>query len=976
MKMFKRILFLSLSLTTLGLSGYWQQDVAYQMNVHLDEKDKVITATSALTYINHSPDTLPEIFMHLYPNAFNPGTILDQEARRRGWGSVDPEKAWTGIKIKQVNRSEIATTALNFSIFDDTLLRIILDQPLNPSDTLRFNLDWTFDIHSHFDRSGWEDGQFDMTQWYPKFVVYDKNGWHKDPFGDWGEFYGEFGTFAVTLDVPEDYIIGATGVVTDGDPGWVNVWVDTTLAWEEWNQSNAATYQSYRNNLKEGTRKSVKFLAENVHDFAWVASPDLVYEHGRWQQKDVHVLFNRSEGPKWSRKESHYGERALAWLSTQFGPYPWPQMTIVKSMGGGGMEYPMLIMDGYDSEGLVVHEIGHDWFYGIFGNDELDEAWLDEGFTTFQTRWYQENRYPNREDRMEDERFNEFERQALPWLSRTDQDKNDVLSYIMSPENEPIAIHSQDFIHERSYRQNVYNKASLVLQVLQRYLGEKRFLAGMHLYYKRFALKHPTANDFIKAMEDGTGEDLDWFFDQWLHNTGWVDYALAGYEIQSIGDEKYLTTVRVKRKGEFFMPVPVTVIGPRHEQVTANLDNFRYQTNGTVKIQSAFKPVNVVIDPEDIFFDANRLNNDAKLHVTARYRVYGWGNYRPDAYTLEYAPVFGFTDASRAKLGLNIHGTYRGWMREFDTQVWASAGEHPIDARIHIPVKINFRGGTQTGAISASYLEGITQSRLEWTQRWSRTFWREPIHSLNMGLDYIDIAEPNVLLPVNTAYSQFSTKYVMQSGPSSFYLELSFSPEAWGNRSASFSQFETGYAWTKEWDNVTLKSRVTGFAGDGDIPAEGMPVTSGASRLEQFNNDASRYLALTSDFSEVAKFQHLSGGGNFRGWFNHPLAVPYMWSTNLQLERQVTRFPLPFDLKAGIFGDFGQYAYRTNSWTTLGDAGVCLLIRHQWKRTNWLTASLMPFKARIDFPVMRYESRVENVKWLSGEWSFSFEYAL
>lgn len=973
--MLKRI-FITLSMACLGLSGYWQQDVAYQMNIHLDENAKVITATSVLTYINNSPDTLPEIFMHLYPNAFNRGTILDQEARRHGWESIEAKNPWTGIKIKNISRPDASVATLKFSIFDDTLLRIVLDRPLHPTDTLHFNLDWSFDIHPHHDRSGWEDNQFDMTQWYPKFVVYDKTGWHNDPFGDWGEFYGEFGTFEVTLDVPEDYIVGATGIVTEGDPGWVNVWVDTTLAWDEWNQANVATYQSYRNNLKADTRKSVKFLAENVHDFAWVASPDLVYEHGRWQQKDVHVLFNRSEGPKWSRKESHYGERALAWLSTQFGPYPWPQMTIVKSLGGGGMEYPMLIMDGYDSEGLVVHEIGHNWFYGIFGNDELDEAWLDEGFTTFQTRWYQETRYPNREDRMGDERFNEFERQALPWLSRTDQDKNDVLHYILSPENEPIAVRSQDFIHERSYRQNVYNKTSLVLQILQNYLGEKRFMAGMHLYYDRFALKHPDANDFIKAMEDGTGEDLDWFFDQWLHNTGHADYALSGYKTKSIAADKYLTTIHLKRKGDYFMPVPVSVIGPRHERVTATLDNFRYQENGAVKIKSEFKPVNVVIDPDDIFYDANRLNNDAKLHLTGRYRIHGWGNYRPDVYTIEYAPIFGFTDASRAKLGVNLHGTYRGFMREFDAQVWGSAGEHPVDARFHIPAKFNFRGGTQTGGIYASYLEGITQARLEFAQRWSHILWRKPIHSLNLALTYIDIAEPNKLLPVTATYSQISTRYSLQLDQSRFYLKTVFGPAALGKRGASFSQFETGVAWTKTWDNLTLKSRLTGFASDGDIPVEQMPVTSGADRIDQFNDDVTRYLALTNDFSEISKYQNLSGGGNFRGWINHPLRVPYLWSANFQLERKVSRIPIPVSLNTGIFGDFGQYADRTSSWTALGDAGICLLMRHQWERTNWLTASLAPIVARIDFPIMRYESHGKNVKWISGEWSFSFEYAL
>lgn len=973
--MLKRILPV-LILSAMNLLGYWQQDVTYRMSVHLDENAKKLTASSALTYVNHSPDTLAEIFMHLYPNAFNPGTILAEEASRLGWDRIDSKKPWTGIKIVEIQRVGKSESKLKHSIFDDTLLRITLDQPLLPSDTLRFNLDWTFDIHEHHDRSGWEDDQFDMTQWYPKFVVYDKNGWHADPFGDWGEFYGEFGTFEVTLDVPEDYIVGATGVVTEGDPGWVNVWVDTTLAWEEWNKTNSVTYQSYRNNLKDDARKSVKFLAENVHDFAWVASPDLVYEHGRWQEKDVNVLFNRKEGPEWSRKEAHYGERALAWLSTQFGPYPWPQMTIVKSLGGGGMEYPMLIMDGYDSEGLVVHEIGHDWFYGIFGNDELDEAWLDEGFTTFQTRWYQETRYPNREDREEKDNFTDFEKHNLPWLSRTEADKIDALAYMVTSANEPIAVHSQDFIHQRSYRQNVYTKASLVLQILRDYLGEKRFMAGMHLYYQRFALKHPDASDYIKAMEDGSGEDLDWFFDQWLLNAGTVDYALDKYKTVKTADGKFLTTVHLKRLGDYFMPVPVAVIGPRHEQVFGTLNKFRYQPKGTVKIQSDFKPVNVVIDPKDIFFDANRLNNSAKKKIVGQYRTYGWGNYRPDAYTVEYAPILGFTDASGAKLGVDLHGTNRGLWNEFDAQVWGSAGDQHVDACVHIPFKIKFRGGTQIGVLNASYLEGITQTRLEFTQRWSQRLWYKPIHSVQFATEYYNIAQSNNLLPSTKSYSRLISRYTLALKRSDLFIQTAYSPAALGNWGASFSQVEAGLSWTKSRKKWTLKMRLAGFANDGVVPNEQLPVTSGARPIQQFNDDVNRYMALTSDLSDILKYHNLPGGGNLRGWTKDPKSVPYLWATNFQIERPVERFPFPFDLTAGVFGDIGQYAYRSSSWTTLGDGGVTFLFYHKWERTNWLTASLAPLHARIDLPLMRYESRPDNVKWISGEWTFSFSYVL
>ncbi|MCF7902417.1 MAG: M1 family metallopeptidase [Candidatus Marinimicrobia bacterium] len=960
-----------------NLLGYWQQEVAYDMDVHLDTEAKKLTASSTLTYVNHSPDTLTFLLMHLYPNAFNPGTILDEQARKTGWGRPDPDKPWTGIQIENaVDLTYSGGMNLECDVFDNTLLRIVLNQPLLPGQRLTFRLDWTSLIHEHFDRSGWEDEQFDMTQWYPKFVVYDKNGWRADPFGDWGEFYGEFGTFRVTLHVPEDYIVGATGEVVDGDPGWVNVWADTTMDWVEWNQQNAVTYHSYRTNLPENARKSVTFQAQQIHDFAWVASPDVVYEHGEWNGIDVHVLYDRSVGSEWSGKEVKYGERALEWLSTQFGPYPYPQMTIVKSKGGGGMEYPMLIMDGYSSEGLVVHEIGHNWFYGLFGTDELNEAWLDEGFTTFQTRWYQETRYPNREDRFWNNKATDFEHQRLPWLSRLEEDRYIALTYMLSPRNEPILKRSQDFVHHESYRRNVYTKAGLMLSVLKNYLGEARFLKGMRLYYDRFALKHPTTPDYIKAMEDATGEDLDWFFEQWLDTPGHVDYALDGYKIKQLPGGDYETTARVIRLGDYYMPVAIAVIGPRYERVTKRLEPFRYQTKGVVSIISPFKPVNVVVDPDDVYMDANRLNNDAKRNLNFRYRIHGWDNYRPDAYTVEYAPLLGFTDASSAKLGLDLKGTYRGLMREFNAQVWFSASDQPIDWRLHWPGKFAFRGGELKGTLDASFLEGVGQVELAIKQRWASVLWKQPIHALKLAMDYTNINHTNALLPVSSQYARFLTRYELELKHTDMYVQTAFSPTALGNRNASFSQVEVGLNWTKHWSSMTLRSRFTRFAADGSVPVELLPATSNAARIDQFNSDANRYLGLTDELAELARHYSLPGGGNLRGWIGNPVYAPYLWSINLQGDRELKRVPLPVDVTAALFADVGQFAFQQpGTWHTLGDGGFSILLRHRWVRTNWLTASLAPIHFRIDVPVVLYDWRDENVNWDLGDWSFSFTYA-
>ncbi len=968
-----------LMLVTAGLFGYWQQDVAYKMTVHLDESARELTAASQLTYVNHSPDTLNYILMHLYPNAFNNGTIADLVARSNGQAGFAKIKPWTGITVQDaflLDNSGQPGSNLNYHIYDDTILRLELVSGLVPGDTLRYWLDWRYKIPEHYDRSGWEGEQFDMAQWYPKFVVYDERGWHDDPFGDWGEYYGEFGTYDVNFDLPEDYIIGATGVVTDGDPGWVGVWVDTTRAWDDWNAENAEFYADYRKNLPDNARKSVTFHAERVHDFAWLTSPDLVYEHGSWDGIDIHVLYDRKFGARWTKKQVEYGRRGLKWLSTQFGRYQYPQFTITKALLGGGMEYPMLIMDGYDREGLVIHEMGHNWFYGMLGNNELEEAWLDEGFTSFQTRWYLETRYPKREDRMWARRRNDFERNHLPWVSRTEEDRKYVLEYMLSSRNEPIGTFSQYFINDGSYRKNVYTKASLVLLSLKEYLGDERFLKGMRLYFRRWHLKHPNTHRFIKAMEDGAGENLEWFFDQWLRTAGVVDYALDGYKTEAVPGQGYETTVHVKRLGEYFMPVQVAVIGPHSQRASEPLRAFRYRTGGTVTIHSEFKPVNVIIDPDDIFMDVNRLNNMAHHSLAARYRIYDWGNYRPDAYTIEYAPVLGYTDAAGVKLGADFHGTYRGLAKEFNARIWLSSSDQPVDLRLSIPWKMHFPGSVMTGNFSTSWLESVLQSELIFSHRWAHTMWHTPIRTFTWGTAFTDVTRRNALLPMVASYTRLTTSYQIQFERVTITATTRYSPGNLGSWGNDFSQNEASLQWLRPVRKFKLKLKLSGNANFGNIPTELLPGVASANGLALFNSDAGRSMGLTNNLRHIADHYLIPGGGNFRGWSTRELYVPYLVALNTQIERSMSGFGLPVQPTLALFGDYGQYARVPEHWHRIADAGLSLYLRHRWQRTNWLTASLAPFSFRIDWPCMRYDARDKKVQWDLRQWSFSFAHAI
>src|SRR6266704_1317803 len=372
---------LLIALLVRDTTGYWQQRVAYRITASLDEPSGVLTGRERISYVNRSPDTLRDFYVHQYLNAFRPGSRWaaadSTEQRERFQHLKDPDYAFERITSATVMGQGLRPGYPYAP--DSTIAHWTLPRSLGPGDSLTVEIAWQARPSTLPRRQGRRGRRFDFAQWYPKVVVYDRYGWEAHPLYPGGEFYGEFATFDVTLDLAADQVIGATGVPVEGDPGWEHA------------RANPAEPIDYQRDWywRAGGRKCVRFLAQDVHHFAFSLNPQYVYEQGHYGTVAVHVLYQPQDSATWGHGiVVGRTVAALAWLDTLYGTFAWPQLTNVHRIEGGGTEFPMMVMDGGPSLGLIVHEVGHNYTMGILANNEWREGFLVEGFTSFQTSWF------------------------------------------------------------------------------------------------------------------------------------------------------------------------------------------------------------------------------------------------------------------------------------------------------------------------------------------------------------------------------------------------------------------------------------------------------------------------------------------------------------------------------------------------------------------------------------------------------------
>ncbi|MDI6739482.1 MAG: M1 family metallopeptidase [Candidatus Edwardsbacteria bacterium] len=608
----------------------WQQRVEYTIDVSLDTVKHSLEATERLRYFNNSPDTLPFVWFHLYPNAYKDRTsLLARDAERfhdyRGRLLRDKDRGFIQVQSLRIQGTDLSLAPGE----DSTSVRVGLPAPLMPGDSTNFDIQFTVKLPRIISRLGHDKAHYEISQWYPKIVVYDEKGWHPDGYRYLGEFYGDYGSFQVGIITPTGMKVGATGIEVS-DPG------DTL--------SPAADSIAYR-----------LFCADNVHDFVWCADSKYLDTTEIHNGVAIRVLTLPAHKKKWSNV-MQYAKDALDYYGKWYGAYPYATLTVCDGSmaAGGGMEYPNLVIisSGEDKytrtlELVVMHEIGHQWFYGIIGNNEMDEAWLDEGINSFSEERYFEEKYGSK--------GNIFAKPRLQKLfpEFTDRYFGRMMYYMFaaSKMEQPILTRACDVREPNLYAVTAYKKPALMMWWLKGYLGDKTFDAAMQSYYRTYRFKHVTAEQFFRVVDSAAHKNVRPFCLPWLTTTERCDYAISS--IKRVKEQPNTYRVTLERNDSLVFPVTLQLEDKINKRYIVNWSGIGADT--TFLIQTDAKLSSAALDPENSLPEIDRFNNHSprKVSFTLLPRLPSL-----DKYQIFWAPVPWYDGINGFRLGSLIHGGY------------------------------------------------------------------------------------------------------------------------------------------------------------------------------------------------------------------------------------------------------------------------------------------------------------------------------
>jgi hypothetical protein len=896
----------------------WQQRVSYDISADLDPQTHTLTAVENLTYYNNSPAILETLYFHLYPNAFQDrNTVFAREIKMIGDYKFEraPKKDRGYIRIDGVQSGE---RTVRYEV-NETIMRLILDQPLLPGDSLGIRIDFFLKIPKIYSRFGYTGRHYEMVQWYPKPCVYDETGWHNDAFHALGEFYGEFGDFSVTIRLPGEFVVCASGVRTDEAD---SAFIDHLI-------------RDGNKPVEVPVKKTVSFWAENVHDFAWVADPDFLVRRIPGEGLNIECYYHRKSEKSW-RRAGEYARDAVRMFSQWYGSYPYPNLSIVEGRmtGGGGMEYPNLVVIATSDnfllnffETAIVHEIGHQWFYGVLGSDEMDETWLDEGLTSYAETRYYETKYGSENSLLKSK--------LLPPL--TVRYYNQVLYYLAQTNGFDLTPlrPAYDFTSEpAAYAVAAYTKPALFLNHLAGIMGQEKFDAVMRNYYERYRFRHPHTADFVAVCNEQTGQDWRSVFDSFLGTDVYSDWRIKRVDAN---------TVEFANGGGLILPVDVYVETDQGGGV------YRLSADTTViQVAGGRKIRRVTIDPAGYAWETDYWNN----HYPKKFAIKPIFAYPSlDEYQVFVIPYLWFGTVDGFTPGLYLAGAR---FVDFDVvkgrHQWLLGGNYGLRSRrifanAYYQTPIYFQRGARVRVVFSGGLSHESKFSLGLSGNFGIPFTNRPAWSAVSYLNHYHI-DPQA---VADSQAPFDDRDWDPGNNLVWENAVGFKHQSW-HVAAEFSlaQKFLGGDWNyfkTDWEvkktlSLLLPINLRIFAGwiEGRAPRQDQLFLNGKLRITQIAN---LIFSQSGDYSPQERI-HIPGDGNMRGFQTLHIKTDRIFCVNFELP---ARWPIK------LFGDYGYYrAVGTGSFTTVYDLGFRVVLG----------------PVSFNLPVYANQEKVWSARWTIG----------
>jgi aminopeptidase N len=908
-------------------AAYWQQDVHYIIEAKIDEKTDIISAKQRLIYYNNSPDTLTQVYFHLYRNAFVKGGYM-QDIYNIPPGNYQKEGLGTIIESLNVNHTPVEP------VIDNTIMYFDLPSCLPPNDSVVFDIVFKtyFDINARWGRmkvfESWGEKQYNGAHWYPRICVYDmKFGWNTDQhLGH--EFYGDFGTYDVSLDFANHYIVEATGTLTNK----AQVLPDSLMQKLDLRNFKDKTLGSAPSIIipyDSTVRKTWKWHAINVHDFAFIANPHFRIGHAKYKEIDCYAFAQESNAAEWLDAAELTAD-IIALLSKEIGDYAYPKMTTGDCRAG--MEYPMLTMNSGRSPSyayIFTHEMAHNWFFAMVATNETYRPALDEGFTQYYTVVGLEELAKSKEVRAPDNRSKLLKllQKENFYSFRYDYAYYRYLNHAINTEGRSLNTHADMFnsmeIYGEDHRQAYYKSATMLFN-LRYILGDSLFNLGMQSYFEQWKMAHPYLNDMRSSFIHATNTDLNWFFDQWLNTTKTIDYSVQN--VKKIAGEKTSYEITLKRKGEMQMPLDILITDKSGKTYAYYIPNtyFVKPNSGTVlpkwygwdyfypeyrfTVTLDDKIDKVEIDPQQLMADVNLLDNSNKLPLSLSFDAKI--SKRPDweHYELKWRPAIWWNALDGIKAGINLKGDYMEKYANFSFRFYVNTGmfqgkTHELPAmddfdvekeqqtvsfmyRFSNPVHKQWKGlewnlhgyhnaGLDKYGIGLNYLSKNKKHKFKAS---FQTMYRENLSDYYYVLfadGWTYNPKPDSVL-YNNSFRFNYTFFLNNNHKQKQSLSLNFKSSGPGD-SYSYAASSLEHKYEKDFGFIVWKNRIFAQHSIGrSMPKESSLFFAGANPEEMMNNpflEAVGYIPLNYTVHGISTNHfHYGGGLNMRGYSGYLLA--------------------------------------------------------------------------------------------------------